>query len=715
MSQPSNTSASTADSFFRTAQKHLKKENLVEAEKSISEAIALDEGNAEYWVTLGVIWGKMNRHNEAVEANRMATTLKPDSADAHHNLGLSLIAIGADSEGLAQLDKSFQMLPTDELALNLATLYYTMNDFKKSAFYHLHIYKTKKLAMPETQLYQLAYALFQNGDLSLSLSIMISLVKRFPNKENYINLLIDLYRRVPHGKFDQDAKDLLENLLKQKNVRFLFLRNPWTSLFILDPAYLELRKFIYDDTNRPDKINEKELFKSLKSDFLCLGLQKGLAVSIPIENIFTNVRKYLLTNWKNSETWPDTCLKFICSLAINCWYNDYVYYETQEEKKLYQELHSFILSQKKPFDKTKVEELTRLTALLSCYIPLCEAFKTLDDIPQTKKFQTDLKPLLLAQFEYPRIERELIPTIPDFCEIEDKTSLSVQDMYAARPYPRWISTSFLNPSESIADKSKGLQVLVAGCGTGHEPALYCSSLPHAKVTAVDLSLPSIAYGKRKAIELGIDKQIEFLHGDLMKVGELNKKFDFIASSGVLHHLKEPEKGLKAILSTLQDNGRLSISLYSKYARDYTLKPASNYIIEKKYSSSDDDIRQFRRDVMFMTSDNPITRCASAGDFFFLSECNDLLFHVQEHRYTPTMIWEMAERHDLVPFYIAMTTDRLKSFQEIFADQSPLNPELLEKFEEKNPKAFIEMFKVFFHRKGEEQEHPIDFLIKAGIL
>jgi SAM-dependent methyltransferase len=201
----------------------------------------------------------------------------------------------------------------------------------------------------------------------------------------------------------------------------------------------------------------------------------------------------------------------------------------------------------------------------------------------------------------------------------------------------------------------------------------------------------------------------------MKVGELDKRFDFVASSGVLHHLKDPEKGLRAILDTLKPDGRMSISLYSKFARDYALNPATDYIKSKGYTSSLDDIRQFRKDLMGMTADNPITRCTTAGDFYSLAECNDLLFHIQEHRYTPHQIWDMADRFGLEPILVSITPERMKKFRDMFPDGNTLDPDRLDAFEKEHPLAFIEMIKVFFRRKGSTAPHPLDFLIFNELL
>ena len=40
------------------------------------------------------------------------------------------------------------------------------------------------------------------------------------------------------------------------------------------------------------------------------------------------------------------------------------------------------------------------------------------------------------------------------------------------------------------------------------------------------------------------KNIEYLQGDILDLGKLQKKFDLIESSGVLHHMEDPFKGLK---------------------------------------------------------------------------------------------------------------------------------------------------------------------------
>jgi len=70
------------------------------------------------------------------------------------------------------------------------------------------------------------------------------------------------------------------------------------------------------------------------------------------------------------------------------------------------------------------------------------------------------------------------------------------------------------------------------------------------VLAVDLSMGSLAYAKRKTRELGLTS-IEYAQADLLKLNSLGRSFDVIESGGVLHHLADPWTGGKCFLSLLR--------------------------------------------------------------------------------------------------------------------------------------------------------------------
>ena len=115
----------------------------------------------------------------------------------------------------------------------------------------------------------------------------------------------------------------------------------------------------------------------------------------------------------------------------------------------------------------------------------------------------------------------------------------------------------------------GFKCLVAGGGTGDSTihlAQQLKGFEGATVTQVDLSSASLEIAKQRAEVRGLTN-IEFIHGSLLDVAKLNLgKFDYINCCGVLHHLENPDDGLKALSSVLKDDGLIGIMVYAKYGR-----------------------------------------------------------------------------------------------------------------------------------------------------
>ena len=74
------------------------------------------------------------------------------------------------------------------------------------------------------------------------------------------------------------------------------------------------------------------------------------------------------------------------------------------------------------------------------------------------------------------------------------------------------------------------RILVAGCGTGQHAIATAQQYPGASVLAVDLSLASLAYAKRKTLELGLT-DIEYRQADILALDGLQERFDLIECSG----------------------------------------------------------------------------------------------------------------------------------------------------------------------------------------
>lgn len=112
---------------------------------------------------------------------------------------------------------------------------------------------------------------------------------------------------------------------------------------------------------------------------------------------------------------------------------------------------------------------------------------------------------------------------------------------------------------------QGLRVLDAGCGTGSPLTAMALAYQDAEIVGIDFSETSLEKAKQLAGRYNL-KNVRFYNIAVENVKELGHRFDFIISSGVLHHLNEPFKGLKALGEVLDPQGAVSIMLYGKYGR-----------------------------------------------------------------------------------------------------------------------------------------------------
>ena len=112
--------------------------------------------------------------------------------------------------------------------------------------------------------------------------------------------------------------------------------------------------------------------------------------------------------------------------------------------------------------------------------------------------------------------------------------------------------------------------MVAGCGTGQHSIGTSARFKSSKVLAIDLSLSSLAYAKRKTKELGVEN-IEYMQADILDLGKLNRQFDIIESAGVLHHMNDPMAGWRVLTDCLRPGGLMKIGLYSELARQHIVE------------------------------------------------------------------------------------------------------------------------------------------------
>ena len=209
---------------------------------------------------------------------------------------------------------------------------------------------------------------------------------------------------------------------------------------------------------------------------------------------------------------------------------------------------------------------------------------------------------------------------------------------------------------------------------------------------MDLSKASIAYAMRQAKELGHDNRIKF-PGDILHLDRMEKRFDVVQCTGVLHHMQDPEKGLQKLLSRLKPGGLLNLGLYSRIARTQL---GINDIRAETPAVTLDEIRDQREKLL----EDPSRLLFVSSDFYTTSECRDLINHVQEHQFDLMGIKQLLDRYGLT-FLGFQINDR--KIEQAYRSEYPDDPDMLSldnwhQFEQKNPYIFKGMYQ-FHCQKG----------------
>ena len=134
-------------------------------------------------------------------------------------------------------------------------------------------------------------------------------------------------------------------------------------------------------------------------------------------------------------------------------------------------------------------------------------------------------------------------------------------------------------------------ILDAGCGTGQHSIETASRFSNCQVTAVDLSLTSLAYAQRKTHELSVTN-VEYMQADILHLHQIGREFDIIESAGVLHHMEDPMAGWRVLTNLLKPGGLMKIGLYSELARKQ-IATARSEIASLKIGASAKEMRDFR--------------------------------------------------------------------------------------------------------------------------
>lgn len=238
-------------------------------------------------------------------------------------------------------------------------------------------------------------------------------------------------------------------------------------------------------------------------------------------------------------------------------------------------------------------------------------------------------------------------------------SEQVQEFYERYPYPRPVDDLdsygriWNDRQKRMADfhlfwpnrpYREDFSILVAGCGTS-QAAKYAMRWPQAEVVGIDFSATSL----RSTEDLKRKYALQNLQVQQLAVeraGELERSFDQIVCTGVLHHLVDPDAGLSALRNVLNPDGTMHLMVYAPYGRTgiYMLQ---EFCRRLGISASDEAIRDLVAALKMLPPGHPLEAILRmAPDFGDEAELADALLHPQDRAYSVPQFFAFLRRAGL---------------------------------------------------------------------
>ena len=728
----------TPDQALGLAIQHHKNGRLAEAERIYQQILQFDAHQPDALHLLGLMAHQRRDDNKAVELITKALAIKPDYVEAYNNLGNAFRDLGKLDDAATSYHKALDIHPNYvEAHFNLGNVLQDLRQLDEAVVSYqralaiqpdyVDAYNNLGNALQDlgrqeqaADSYKKALALnadFADAHLNLGIALQglgnneeaLTCHRRAialaPENDSFWAALATSMSTIAFTSVDDRLWQDLSTLLERPTVSPFDVIHPTLSALRHHPEFASLLEMVELDKPETEFAYNAAAQTLARIPLFLRTISLGHVNDLDVERLLTDLRRAMLQETL-AGTHSKQSLPFAAALALQCYANEYVFAESAAERSAVEQL---------------IEQITGLVEggqdVPPSSIIAVGAYRALSEMAwavelSQRAWDEVIQDVVERQILEPQVEQNVRFKIPQLSTIENDVSQSVRQQYEQNPYPRWTKTGISDTCRTIrADlQSTPLcfdlgeyaspqepEILVAGCGTGQHAVFTASRFENARVLAVDLSLSSLSYANRKAKELQFSN-IEFAQADILELGSLERRFDLIESSGVLHHLDDPLAGWRVLVDLLRPGGVMKIGLYSKIARR-DISAGRAMIADKGYSPSAEDIRQCRQDIIALSrgvslqGQEAMAKICAYRDFFSLSECRDLLFHVQEHLFTLPKIEEALQDLKLCFLGFEMNDQRaLCAFKTSHPDKSALTSlALWNAFEQDNPDTFQGMY------------------------
>jgi 2-polyprenyl-3-methyl-5-hydroxy-6-metoxy-1,4-benzoquinol methylase len=678
---------------------------VTQAEQIYREVLAADSGAADAWNMLAVALCQQNRLDPAAEAADRATALRPKIAPYWLTRGNIAAARRLEREAQASFRRAVEINPgfteahywlgrscqregklTDSVAAYRAAL----RSAPEVAEIHYHLARALLWAErwhEALQAYQQAFTRDPEGSLDRRECLDRFRFLEFDSLPEFWHAEITRFFR---------RQDVDKSRYAIAGLRVLMAKQAFRAVRAVAGAQGPFEP----ESAALDEVSRDELFGLLLRDVLIAQPE--------FEVLLTRLRAALLLD---GELRARTPLDFLSDLALQCFNNEFVFAEAQTESAQVTKLQCEIEANLRD-PGIAAEPLMRAVATLAMYRPL-HAMSGVDTLLTSEPMSAGIERLIHRSVRNVLEERRLRSGIRAVGGITEAVSQAVRAQYEENPYPRWLSFDRMPPvaaSQWLEVEVPGLQtlnefplplrLLVAGCGTGVETLGLATQIVGVRVTAVDLSLSSLAYAQRMANELGITN-VEFRQADILELAEWPEPFDIVYCVGVLMAMRDPQAGLRALVPLVRPGGLLKLGLYSKRARA-GVNVAREIIRQQQLPATASAIREFRQYVYTAERDSPLKSLIRWRDFYSMSDCRDFLFHVQEHQFDLPQISAMLRDHGLTVLGMSKQLPRhaVAAYRQMFPrDETMADLQKWDAVEARYPETFLGMYQIWCRKQA----------------
>ncbi|MFM8598037.1 MAG: class I SAM-dependent methyltransferase [Mycobacterium sp.] len=190
-----------------------------------------------------------------------------------------------------------------------------------------------------------------------------------------------------------------------------------------------------------------------------------------------------------------------------------------------------------------------------------------------------------------------------------------------------------------------MDILVAGCGTNQAPTIAYTN-PTARVIGIDISKESLDHGRYLKHKHGL-RNLELRLLPIEEAGSLDRRFDLIVCSGVLHHMASPQAGMDALAGVLRPEGVAAIMLYARYGR-IGVEMMQAVFREMGLRQDEESLRLVRAGLAWLDPSHPVrTYLDNAPDLGFDAGLVDTFLHGRDVSFTVADCLDLVQRAGLV--------------------------------------------------------------------